>query len=82
MMILQLFILLLLTLLLYGFIFFCCGGISETYPVSLGSATVTDISLAVRRGACPLWLEAPSLSVKELDILRRCYPWIFLRRRE
>ncbi len=78
MMLLQLLMLLLLTLLFYGIIFFCSGGISEASPVSLDGATVSDISLAVRRGACPLWLEAPCLSAKELDILRRCYPWIFL----
>ncbi len=82
MMILQLFMLLLITLLLYSSIFFCCGGISEAYPASLDSATALDISHTIRRGACPLWLDEPHLSKKELAILRRHYPWIFLCKRE
>lgn len=81
MMLLQLFLLLSITLFFYGIIVLCSGGVKDTRPVWLdGTSIDLDIPRAVRRGASPIWLNGPPFSKKELTIIRRHYPWIFVCR--
>ncbi len=78
-MIVQLLSLLLVTLLIYSLIFLCSGGISPSYPIVLTSKVPpSTLWCLLRKGASPIWLAQNVYSPKELSLLRRKFPWIFL----
>lgn len=79
MILLRLLLLSLLTAVLFALILVCSGGICETRPVTLTNVrNSADIVHAVRRGASPLCLKSSVIDAREVEILRRRYPMLFL----
>ncbi len=78
-MIVQLLFLLFVTMLINSLIFLFSGGISSSYPVVLTSkAPPGTLWQLLRKGASPIWLMQHSYTSKEVTLLRRKFPWIFL----